>query len=360
MDVSASLDTLPNVYVALEKEDLLWRYYEGTKQFEKALNAYLAFEHHNDSMEAAGKKNGETDILHDLKEKEQQYKIQLLQKDDHFHRIMSMVTIGFALMSFGIIVMMLTNYRKTRRNERMLAAQNEEINSQKTELQKSNSEKDRILNIVAHDLRNPIGAIVSLADMLAEDDVDASREELVTMIKESSKNALSLINELVSARFNDQLELQKERTDLAAFMKETLRLMEHKAKEKKQVLNIDLPDKPLIVVMDKEKVRRVIANIVGNAIKFTNENGTIFIKVNEENGHALISVKDNGIGIPENLLPGLFSMFTTAKRTGTGGEQSFGLGLSISKQITEAHGGKIWAESKENCGSTFYISLPLA
>jgi len=360
MDVSASLDTLPNVYVALEKEDLLWRYYEGTKQFEKALNAYLAFEHHNDSMEAAGKKNGETVILHDLKEKEQQYKIQLLQKDDHFHRIMSMVTIGFALMSFGIIVMMLTNYRKTRRNERMLAAQNEEINSQKTELQKSNSEKDRILNIVAHDLRNPIGAIVSLADMLAEDDVDASREELVTMIKESSKNALSLINELVSARFNDQLELQKERTDLAAFMKETLRLMEHKAKEKKQVLNIDLPDKPLIVVMDKEKVRRVIANIVGNAIKFTNENGTIFIKVNEENGHALISVKDNGIGIPENLLPGLFSMFTTAKRTGTGGEQSFGLGLSISKQITEAHGGKIWAESKENCGSTFYISLPLA
>ena len=82
--------------------------------------------------------------------------------------------------------------------------------------------------------------------------------------------------------------------------------------------------------------------------------------MSKEGNQALISVKDNGIGIPRKFLPELFGMFTAAKRPGTGGEQSFGLGLSISKQITEAHGGKIWAESKENIGSTFFISLPLA
>ena len=360
MDVSASLDTLPNALVALEKEDLLWRYYQDTRQFEKALNTYFAFERHHDSVEAAGKKNGEPDILRDLKEKEQQYKIQLLQKDNHFHRIMSVVTIGFALMSLGIIVLIFTNYRKTRRNEQMLATQNEEINNQKTALQRSNREKDRILNIVAHDLRNPIGATVSLADMLTGEDMGTPPEELVAMIKESSQNALALINELVTVRGDEQLELKKERIDLVAFVKETLRLMEYKVNEKKQILNTDLPDVPLIVAVDKEKIRRVIANIVGNAIKFTNEGGTISVKVSRENNHAILSVKDNGIGVPEQLLPELFGMFTAAKRPGTGGEQSFGLGLSISKQITEAHGGRIWAESKENSGSTFYILLPLA
>ncbi len=359
-DVGASLDTLPNTLVALEKEDLLWHYYENTRQFEKALNTYFVFERHKDSAEIAEKKNGETDILRDLKETEQQYKIQLLQKDNHFHRIMSVATIGFTLMSLGIIVLIFTYYRKTRRNERKLAAQNEEINNQKTALQKSNREKDRILNIVAHDLRNPIGATVSLTDMLTQDDTDIPREELIAMIKESAQNALALIGELVTIRGDDQLELKKEQIDLVAFVKETLRLMEYKVKEKKQVLNTDLPAMPLIVAMDKEKIRRVVANIVGNAIKFTNESGTISIKVSKEGNQALISVKDNGIGIPGKFLPELFGMFTAAKRPGTGGEQSFGLGLSISKQITEAHGGKIWAESKENIGSTFFISLPLA
>ena len=160
-DVTASLDTLPNIYVALEKEELLWHYYQDTRQFEKALTTYQSFMRRNDSLEAAGRKNGQTDILHDLREKEQQYKIQLLQKDNHFHRTMLMVAIGFALMSLGIIVLIFASYRKIRKDGQMLAAQNEEISNQKTALQKSNREKDRILSIVAHDLRSPVGATVA-------------------------------------------------------------------------------------------------------------------------------------------------------------------------------------------------------
>ena len=196
--------------------------------------------------------------------------------------------------------------------------------------------------------------------MLAEEDDDISRKELVAMIKESAENALVLIGELVTVRGDEHVELKKEQLDLVAFVKDTLRLIEYRFKEKKQMLKTDLPDKPFVMELDKEKMRRVIGNIVGNAVKFTNEGGTISVKVNTDESHAIISIKDNGIGIPEKLLPELFGMFTAAKRLGTSGEQSIGLGLSISKQITEAHGGKIWAESKENSGSTFYISLPLA
>ncbi len=358
MYVSASLDTLPNIYVALEKEDLLWHYYKGTGQFEKALATYQAFVHHNDSVEAAGRQHGQTDILHDLREKEQQYKIQLLQKDNHFHRTMLMVAIAFGLMALVITILIFRNYRKTLKSERLLAARNEEILKQKTALQKSNLEKDRILSIVTHDLRNPIGATIALADMLDTDDKE-SRTELIAMMKEASENALALINELVTVKGDEHVEVKKERMDLVAFVKETLRLMDYKLKEKKQVLETDLLGEPLFIAFDKEKMRRVIGNIVGNAAKFTHEGGTIFVSVAADQGRAIISIKDNGIGIPEKLLPELFGMFTAAKRPGTSGEQSFGLGLSISRQITEAHGGKIWAESKENNGSTFYISLPV-
>ena len=125
------------------------------------------------------------------------------------------------------------------------------------------------------------------------------------------------------------------------------------------MLNTDLPAEPLIIAFDKEKLRRVLGNIVGNAVKFTNEGGTISVNVTRKDNQVQISIKDNGIGIPEQLLPELFGMFTSAKRLGTSGEQSIGLGLSISKQIVEAHGGKIWAESKENNGSTFYVLLPI-
>ncbi len=360
MDVDATLDTLPNIYVALEKEDLLWRYYQDTRQFEKALTTYLAFAKRNDSVEAAGRKNGQTDILHDLREKEQQYKIQLLQKDNRFHRTMLMGVIGFAVMSLGILALIFTSYRRTRKSERMLAARNEEISNQKAALQKSNREKDRILSIVAHDLRSPVGATVALADLVAEEENDAMREDLIGMIKEAAQNALVLIGELVTVRGDEHMELKKETMDLVAFVKETLRLMEHKVKEKKQVLKTELPDEPIIIAIDKEKIRRVVSNIVGNAVKFTKEGGNIIVKVKREEDNVLILIKDNGIGIPDKLLPDLFGMFTAAKRPGTSGEQSIGLGLSISRQITEAHGGKIWAESKENSGSTFYISLPLS
>ncbi len=359
MDVNSSLDTLPNIYVELEKEDLLWHYYQDTRQFEKALSAYQAFMRHNDSVEAAGRQIGQTNILHDLREKEQQYKIQLLQKDNHFHRTMLMVAIAFGLMALVITVLIFRNYRKTLKNERLLATQNEEILKQKTALQKSNLEKDRILSIVTHDLRNPIGATIALADMLDNDDKE-SRAELIAMMKEALENALALINELVTVKGDERVEVKKERLDLVAFVNETLRLMDYKLKEKKQVLQTDLPGAPLFIAFDKEKMRRVIGNIVGNAVKFTNEGGTIFVRVAVDQGRATISIKDNGIGIPDKLLPELFGMFTSAKRPGTSGEQSFGLGLSISRQITEAHGGRIWAESKENSGSTFYVSLPLS
>ncbi|MEP6613095.1 MAG: ATP-binding protein, partial [Mucilaginibacter sp.] len=112
------------------------------------------------------------------------------------------------------------------------------------------------------------------------------------------------------------------------------------------------------LLISREKIWRVIGNLISNAIKFSPAGETIFVKAVVANNELRISVNDAGIGIPANVQDKVFNMFTEAKRPGTAGEKSFGLGLSISKQIIENHDGKIWFESDGKTGTTFYISLP--
>jgi signal transduction histidine kinase len=114
-----------------------------------------------------------------------------------------------------------------------------------------------------------------------------------------------------------------------------------------------------IIPADREKLTRALDNLVVNAIKFSPEGSTVKIITAETPTGIVISVQDNGIGIPPELADKLFEPFeSTIKRKGTSGEQSFGLGLYICRQIIEAHGGRIWFESHPGQGSTFFISLP--
>jgi len=118
------------------------------------------------------------------------------------------------------------------------------------------------------------------------------------------------------------------------------------------------PKTPEEILINRERIWRVISNLISNAIKFSNKGGVINIGINELENDVEIFIKDHGIGIPEKMKPMIFNMFTEAKRSGTAGEKSFGLGLSICRQIVENHGGKIWFESKPGEGTTFFIKLP--
>ncbi|OYW79022.1 MAG: hypothetical protein B7Z27_06350, partial [Sphingobacteriia bacterium 32-37-4] len=109
----------------------------------------------------------------------------------------------------------------------------------------------------------------------------------------------------------------------------------------------------------KDKIDRVISNLVTNAIKFSKPASIVHVSLQSNDGYAEIIVKDNGIGIPEYLQGKIFDLFTTAKRKGTAGEKSYGLGLAICKKIVEVHEGFIHVESKEGVGSSFIVKLPL-
>jgi two-component system sensor histidine kinase VicK len=136
-------------------------------------------------------------------------------------------------------------------------------------------------------------------------------------------------------------------------------LLRFKAAEKGQKILLETPDKQQELLISREKIWRVISNLISNAIKFSPTGETITVKVTNNADAVVISVKDNGIGIPEKLQTEVFNMFTSAQRPGTDGEKSFGLGLSICRQIVEKHNGKIWLESSDGHGTTFFVSLPV-
>jgi two-component system sensor histidine kinase VicK len=123
-------------------------------------------------------------------------------------------------------------------------------------------------------------------------------------------------------------------------------------------LEIESSSPQVFAEVDQTKFIQVLTNLVANAIKFTPKNGHIRVIVQEEPQSLLIRVSDDGIGIPKDMQGELFERFTRARRPGLRGEETTGLGLSIAKRIVELHQGKVWVESEENKGSTFFVRIP--
>jgi signal transduction histidine kinase len=128
-------------------------------------------------------------------------------------------------------------------------------------------------------------------------------------------------------------------------------------KDTRQICFTKTPQ-PVYAALNKERFNRVIDNLVSNAVKFTPQNGQINLELFPQNGQLQLQISDNGIGIPQNLQPFLFERFTKARRTGLQGEESTGLGLSITQQLVQKHGGSIVVKSSEKQGTAFQITLP--
>jgi signal transduction histidine kinase len=268
-----------------------------------------------------------------------------------------------------IVVLIYYYYRRGKKNIRALTLLNREVGEQKDqlefamgELKKSNSDRQRLLKVVAHDLRNPLSGITRLASTVIDDDDISPEDELqsLNLIKSASDNSLALINELLELELDhDQITLDKAPADINETIKQCVALMQLIADKKHQKLQPILLLKPLIVNMDSGRIERMINNLLSNAIKFSAAGEKISIELEHQGTMVLITVTDKGIGIPPEAQSELFNTFGAARRKGTAGEKSFGLGLSISKQIVEAHNGKIWVKSEPGSGSVFYVELPL-
>jgi two-component system sensor histidine kinase VicK len=233
-------------------------------------------------------------------------------------------------------------------------------------LQKLYDSQEIVIHTVAHDLKNPIHTIKSLSALLRKDLNSLQNAEkkgqmvtYLSMIDETCDKAYSIIRDLllIGEMELGNKSLQKESIDLKTFIESQLPAFELYAKQKGVKLNIHLPTEDVYAHINQEKMIRVVENLLSNAIKFTGVGGEITIALKKESQKVQLQVSDTGIGIPEPIQKSVFNKFTKANRQGTGGEATTGLGLYIVKQIVDLHKGKVWLESKENQGTSFYVEL---
>jgi two-component system sensor histidine kinase VicK len=227
--------------------------------------------------------------------------------------------------------------------------------------EKINARKNSTLIILAHDLKEPINMINMMASAIERDmKHDEKPLEFVQVIKDLCKNNIDLISNLLKQEFleSPEVELHKERFDIVWSLNDIVENYKRSANSLGKKFTMTSSVEKLYIKVDNLKLMQVFNNLLSNAIKFTHDDGIIEVKVVDKPAHVLITVRDNGIGIPDTLQPFLFDKFTRARRNGLNGEKSTGLGMSIIKSLIELHNGKIWLESEEKKGSTFYVELP--
>ncbi|MET3874618.1 tetratricopeptide repeat-containing sensor histidine kinase [Chitinophaga sp. OAE865] len=265
--------------------------------------------------------------------------------------------VGICSAAILLLAFIYYQYRRSRQMNKIISDQNHQLQNTLAALEQSQADNTQLLKIVAHDLRNPIGAMTSIASLMLDDGPRSDNDRmLLELLKTSGENSLDLVSNLLLMHTRAE-ELTKEPVEMYQLLQYCVALLQFKAKEKMQ--RISLTAVHVTIRVNREKIWRVVSNLITNAIKFSPNGARISVLLELKNGKVQIRVKDEGIGIPEDIKDNIFDMFTISRRAGTAGEQSFGLGLSISRQIVEAHGGAIWYESTPGNGTVFFVELPL-
>ncbi|RZJ78992.1 MAG: HAMP domain-containing histidine kinase, partial [Chryseobacterium sp.] len=233
-----------------------------------------------------------------------------------------------------------------------------QLEEKNSEVQELNRQKSEILGFVAHDLRNPLNNIEALSRIILEENSGLENTE-AALILSSSRQAKEIINDLIEVVQEEKIPFQMVNTNMVEYLNGICMSWQANAEEQRKI-NFIAYETELLSSVNASKFNRVIDNLIGNGLKFSETNTPIDVEVTKNEKACLIRIKDYGIGIPEDLKIMLFDQFSKAGRQGLKGERSIGLGLHISKDIIEQHGGTLSLESEVNKGSTFTISMPLA
>ncbi|MEI6678377.1 MAG: hybrid sensor histidine kinase/response regulator [Mariniphaga sp.] len=239
-----------------------------------------------------------------------------------------------------------------------------ELQEQSSKLQQLNAEKDKFFSIIAHDLRGPIGGLMSLSELMADETEEftpSERKEMMLALNRSSVSVFSLLENLLEwARMQQGLiSFNPVPVKLLPIIYESIIIVQELTKSK-GIEIINESSATLEVYADKNMLQAILRNLVSNAIKFTPRGGKITVSAIVTGNDAVeISVKDSGIGMSPAIQDNLFRLDVETNRKGTEDEPSSGLGLILVKEFVEKHGGKIRIESGEGQGSNFKFTIPL-
>lgn len=232
---------------------------------------------------------------------------------------------------------------------------NQMVKSKTQHLDILNAKLKEFVGIVAHDLRNPISSMISLSDIILQGHGES--KEILPVIRNLAKNSLDLVSDILelSAIESGRIKIVMKETNLFPLIKDIETQMRLHASKKKIILKANILS-DVYVYADEKRISQVLQNLINNAIKFSHENGEVLINVAVSN-KVEISVSDNGIGIPQELVQKLFLKTAKTSRSGTAGEPGTGYGLPLAYEIIKLHGSKLICNSEEAIGSTFSFSL---
>ena len=274
--------------------------------------------------------------------------------------------VGFCLsLLLSIITWLLVNKRMRTikaNTERNMAE--EKIKISNKGLLKLNAEKDKFFSIIAHDLKSPFSGFLNLTELMADSTEKYSLAEFAEYSKtlnEAARHLYKLLENLLewAQMQKGSISFLPKEFNLSTIALQNIEIISQRALQKKITIINEIPDSE-IVYADEKMIGTVLRNLISNAVKFTRTGGRIIVKSERAfDGTLTVSVADNGVGIPENDLARLFKIEEKVSSRGTEDEPSTGLGLILCKEFVEKNGGKIWVESKEGVGSTFYFTLPV-
>jgi signal transduction histidine kinase/ligand-binding sensor domain-containing protein len=274
-----------------------------------------------------------------------------------------MVATAIAIMIYIYLVKIRTNRLLTFQNQQISEA-NEALRESEKNLMELNATKDKFFSIISHDLKNPFTSLLSISELMVENFDAADREEHRAGFKKihnSVKHLLDLLENLLtwSRSQRGRIKYDPTRFNLSSLIQENVNLHKLLA-EKKGIMLLSPDNQDVYAYGDRDMINSVIRNLMTNAVKFTEPNKKVEVKVEQRDEEVEVSVVDEGIGIEKENLQRLFRIDEKYKSTGTAGEKGTGLGLIICREFVEKHGGQIRVKSEPGMGSTFTFSIPMA
>ncbi len=269
-----------------------------------------------------------------------------------------MGVIGLGLLILIMVFYIITAVSAARERERVKRFEMERVSSQT---------KSRFLSTMSHDIRTPLNGIIGMVDIIEKFNDDEERiRDCVGKIKISANYLLTLTNDMLdlNAMEEGKFQLEEESVDLRRFVEDIGTIMEQRAAERSISCHIDVSEiEHANVLTSVVHIRRIMVNLVSNAIKYNRENGSVWITVKEvsndgELGQYRLTVRDNGIGMTENFQKTMFNSFEQEALTARSDDKGHGLGLTIVKRLTELMNGTIEVQSQKEIGTTFVITMP--
>jgi len=285
--------------------------------------------------------------------------LKLRQSDLEIDRKNQFIYLAIIVIVFALIAMFFL-YRLVRlkiNTNKSLSGKNEQIQTQILELNALNIEKNEMIEIIAHDLKNPLTSVLSISELFNREKITEHQREYISLIKKSLYRMNSLVAKILEIRVleSSSFKTNYSNVDLKQVTEQVISALKIQSNNKKIRIVTDL-DK-VVASLDRSLIVQIIDNLLSNAIKFSNHNTKVHVSLKEENQAIRFEIEDEGPGILKEDIPRLFQKFQKLHAQPTDGESSTGLGLSIVKKYVEAMKGKVWCESESGKGARFIVEF---